>query len=68
MFNKVHWQLLIFAVGFAMAFGGCAEMPYGIEGAEHRYEKHQYLGLSSENPQNWNATDWSLWMNSQGGG
>ena len=36
--------------------------------AEKSYEKHEYLGLTSQDPDKWNSTDWSLWMDLQGGG
>ena len=36
--------------------------------AEKSYEKNEYLGLTSKDPNNWNSTDWSLWMDLQGGG
>ena len=36
--------------------------------AENSYEKNEYYGLSSQDPNNWNPTDWQLWMDSQGGG
>ncbi len=39
-----------------------------MESAEASYEKHEYLGLTSDNSENWNSTDWSLWMDTHGGG
>jgi hypothetical protein len=36
--------------------------------AEKNYESHQYFGLTSEKSDQWNATDWSLWMDTHGGG
>ncbi len=35
---------------------------------EKTYEKNEYLGLTSDNSENWNSTDWSLWMDTHGGG
>ncbi len=35
---------------------------------EYYYEKRQYLGFSSDKPEDWNSTDWSLWVDTQGGG
>jgi outer membrane biogenesis lipoprotein LolB len=35
---------------------------------EKSYESHQYFGYSSQNPDEWNTTDWTLYMDSQGGG
>ncbi len=32
------------------------------------YEKHEYLGFSSDQSEQWNSTDWSLWMDTHGGG
>jgi hypothetical protein len=61
-------RLMIVAAVFALAAAGCAEMPYGLEGAGHRYEQHQYDALTSPESALWNPTDWSLWMDTQGGG
>ena len=35
--------------------------------AEKSYENNEYYGFSSQDPNNWNSTDWQLWMDSQGG-
>ena len=35
---------------------------------EASYEKREYLGLTSDKSENWNSTDWSLWMDTHGGG
>lgn len=34
---------------------------------EKSYEKREYLGLTSKDSENWNSTDWSLWMDMHGG-
>ena len=39
-----------------------------MEQAEKYYEKREYLGLTSDKSENWNSTDWSLWMDTHGGG
>jgi hypothetical protein len=39
-----------------------------MEQAEKSYEGHRYLGLTSDKSEEWNSTDWSLWMDTQGGG
>ncbi len=39
-----------------------------MEKAEKSYEKREYLGLTSDKSENWNSTDWSLWMDTHGGG
>ena len=35
---------------------------------EASYEKREYLGFTSDKSENWNSTDWSLWMDTHGGG
>ncbi|HEY9073323.1 MAG TPA: hypothetical protein VIN67_04240 [Desulfobaccales bacterium] len=35
---------------------------------EKSYEKNEYYGLSSQDPNHWNPTDWQSLMDSQGGG
>lgn len=35
---------------------------------EKSYESHKYFGYSSPNTDQWNTTDWTLWMDRQGGG
>lgn len=35
---------------------------------EKSYKQNEYLRYTSDNSDNWNGTDWSLWMDSQGGG
>jgi hypothetical protein len=39
-----------------------------MEQAEKSYESRRYLGLTSDKSEEWNATDWSLWMDTHGGG
>ncbi len=34
---------------------------------EKSYEQREYFGLTSRDSEHWNSTDWSLWMDSQGG-
>jgi outer membrane biogenesis lipoprotein LolB len=34
---------------------------------EKSYESHKYFGYSSQDPGQWNPTDWNLYMDSQGG-
>ena len=38
-----------------------------IEQAQKTYKSREYLGLTSKDSQNWNSTDWSLWMDTHGG-
>ena len=35
---------------------------------EKAYEKNEYLGFTSKDSEKWNATDWSMWMDANGGG
>ncbi len=35
---------------------------------EKAYEKREDFGLTSKDSKDWNSTDWSLWMDSRGGG
>ena len=39
-----------------------------MEQAEKSYEKREYLGLTSDKSEEWNSTDWSLWVDTHGGG
>lgn len=44
------------------------EMEQRIGQAEKTYESRRYLGLTSEKSEEWNSTDWTLWMDTHGGG
>jgi hypothetical protein len=35
--------------------------------AEKIYEKNESYGLNPKDSDNWNSTDWSIWVDSQGG-
>jgi hypothetical protein len=35
---------------------------------EKSYESHEYFGYSSQNPDEWNTTDLTLWADTQGAG
>jgi hypothetical protein len=52
----------------SLALVGCAGTPPFLEKAGAAYEQHDKIGFSSGSPEKWNATDWSLWMDMQGGG
>ncbi len=39
-----------------------------MEQAEKSYESRRYFGLTSDKSEEWNSTDWSLWMDTHGGG
>jgi hypothetical protein len=39
-----------------------------MEQAEKSYESRRYLGLTSDKSEEWNSTDWTLWMDTHGGG
>jgi hypothetical protein len=36
--------------------------------ADKNYKSHEYFSQISENSDRWNNTDWSLWMDTHGGG
>jgi hypothetical protein len=36
--------------------------------AEKSYESRRYFGLTSDKSEEWNSTDWTLWMDMHGGG
>ncbi len=77
------WKLLGFLLLLALSLLGCAvtgqdirqELQDDIRGTkekmargEETYEKRKYFGLTSEDSEKWNSTDWSLWMDTHGGG
>jgi len=35
---------------------------------EQTYESRRYFGFTSDKSEEWNSTDWSLWMDTHGGG
>ena len=35
--------------------------------SEKTYQNREYLGLTAKDSENWNSTDWSLWMDTHGG-
>ena len=39
-----------------------------MEQAEKSYKNREYLGFTSKDSENWNSTDWSLWMDTHGAG
>ena len=39
-----------------------------MEQAEKSYESRRYFGLTSDKSEEWNSTDWTLWMDTHGGG
>jgi hypothetical protein len=78
----LRWIFLFFLL-LALSLLGCAGMGQDIKQeirdesreakqrmaeAEKSYESRRYLGLTSDKSEEWNSTDWSLWMDSQGGG
>lgn len=77
------WKFLALLLLAALGLMGCAGLSQDISQeikqdrlearqkmaeAEKNYESHKNFGYSSENSDNWNATDWSLWMDMHGGG
>ncbi len=36
--------------------------------AEKSYEGRRYFGFTSEKSEEWNSTDWGMWMDTHGGG
>lgn len=52
----------------ALFLGGCAGTNSVLDVAGQAYKHNVDQMMSSPNQEEWNATDWSLWMNSQGGG
>ncbi len=77
--NPVHlWKISLLILPLALALAGCAGMSQEIaedrrdvrrapEQRESYYEKHEYFGLPAQE-RDWNSTDWSLWMDTHGGG
>ena len=77
-----RWILLFFLL-IALSLSGCAVTGQDLrqeiqdesrgtrekmEQAEKSYEGRRYFGLTSDNSEEWNSTDWSLWMDNHGGG
>ncbi len=77
------WRFLVFLVLLALTLLGCGVTPQELRqeiqdesrGArenmargEKTYEKREYLGITSKDSDNWNSTDWSMWMDTHGGG
>jgi hypothetical protein len=72
------WKIPVSILLLALLLPGCAGMTQEIredrrdvwrtmEQGESSYEKREYFGLPAKQ-EDWNATDWSLWMDSHGGG
>lgn len=72
------WKFAVLILPLALALPGCAGMSQEIredrrdlrrtmEQGESSYEKREYFGFP-DNKEDWNATDWSLWMDTHGGG
>lgn len=83
MVQNPLWKFLVLLLPLACGLTGCAglsqdisqeikqdklEAKQQLEQAEKTYKKNEYLGLTSEDSEKWNSTDWSLWMDTQGGG
>ncbi len=74
------WGLpLILAVGLTGCAGGGQEIRQEIaqdrldirrqiEQQNAAYQKREDIGFSSSDSNNWNSTDWSMWMDTRGGG
>ncbi len=71
-------KISVVILPLALALPGCAGMTQEIgedrqdirrtlEQGEASYEKREYFGYPDKQ-ENWNATDWSLWMDTHGGG
>ncbi len=81
--NNLKWKLSGLLLSLAFALLSCAglgtdigqeikqdrlEARQKMEQAEASYHHRASFGLTSEDPDHWNSTDWTLWMDSQGGG
>ena len=74
------WKLLGSLLLLALTLPGCGvtgqdirqelqdERRGTMERGEKSSENHKYQGLTYRDSENWNSTDWSLWMDEQGGG
>jgi Tfp pilus assembly protein PilP len=77
------WKFPGFILLSVLLLGGCGvtnqdlrqEVHDDMRGTKERisrmdksYESHKYFGYSSQDPDQWNTTDWTLYMDSQGGG
>jgi hypothetical protein len=82
MAHNPLWKFFGFFPMLALGLTGCAglnqdisqeikqdkiEVRQQLEQRENAYEKREYLGLTSKDSENWNSTDWSMWMNAHGG-
>lgn len=81
MVHNSLWKLLDFLLLLALTLPDCGvttqELRQEIQDenrgtlekmsrGETTYEKREYLGLTSKDSENWNSTDWSLWMDAHG--
>ena len=79
----LRWIFLFFLLLLALSLPGCAVTGQDLrqeiqdesrgtrermEQAEKSYESRKYFGLTSDKSEEWNSTDWSLWMDTHGGG
>jgi hypothetical protein len=79
---KFFWKFLSLALLLALPLLGCGvttqdfkqEIQDDIRGSEEKmaqgiekYEKTKYFGLTTNDSDKWNSTDWSLWMDKHGG-
>jgi outer membrane biogenesis lipoprotein LolB len=77
------WKFPVSLLLTALLLGGCGvtsqdlkqEYQDDVRGTrekwdrlEKSYESHQYFGYSSPDANQWNTTDWTLWMDTHGGG
>jgi hypothetical protein len=65
LWRWVHWGWPILAL--ALCLGGCGGRPdSGLERASAAYMQNVDHMMHSPNPNEWNTTDWGLWIESQG--
>lgn len=68
MVKRIAWGLLGLILALSMACMGCAGAIPAMEQPDTAYDRHKYIGMSSDSPAHWNSTDWGLYMDMQGGG
>jgi hypothetical protein len=81
MAPNCFWKFLGFLL-FTALLGGCGvtsqdlrqEVQDDLRGTREKmsqtekiYEKNESYGLNPKDANNWNPTDWSIWVDSQGG-
>jgi hypothetical protein len=83
MLPTFFWKFLSLTLLLTLSLFGCGittqdlkqEIQDDIRGTrekmsqgEKTYESNKYLGLTSTDSDKWNSTDWTMWMDTHGGG